>query len=159
MLPALSPILLPSPRPMFVSGPAPKRSAAGDGIENLEGGGVSGRIVTPEYGSTIGGRRETGGERANEACLDRRGGQPGKQRLTRNSDEDRQAVVLQRGKIGQGREILRPAFAETDAWIENDTCGGNAGGFRKSQRSIEEAADVRDYVEVWINAVAIVHQD
>ena len=31
-----------------------------------------GRIVNPEYGSTVGGRREIGGERANEACLDRR---------------------------------------------------------------------------------------
>src|SRR6202047_5582605 len=138
MLPALSPILLPSPRPVFVSGPAPKRSAARDGIETLEGGGGFGRIVNPEYGGTVGGRREIGGERANEACLDRHGGKPGKQRSTRNSDEDRQAVVLQRGKIGQGREILRPAFAETDAGIEYDTCGGNTSGFRKTQRSIEE---------------------
>src|ERR1700731_4941704 len=111
MLPGLSPILLPSPRPVLFSGPAPKRSAAGDGIENLEGGGVFGRIVNPEYGGAVGRRREIGGERANEACLDRRGGKLGKQRLTRNPDEDRQAVVRPGGKVGQGREIFCQAFA------------------------------------------------
>src|ERR1700730_3340753 len=73
MLPALSPILLPNPRPVLVSGPVPKRSA-GDGIETLEGGGVFGHIVNPQYGGTVGGRREIGAERADEACLDRRGG-------------------------------------------------------------------------------------
>src|ERR1700731_1861229 len=119
MLSALSPILLPSPRPVLVSGPAPRRSAAGDGIENLEGGGVFGRIVNPEYGGTVGGPREIGGEGANEACLGRRGGMFSEQRLTRNPDEDRQAVVLQRGKIGQCGEILHSALAETDAGIEN----------------------------------------
>src|ERR1700730_8642883 len=159
MLPALSPILLPSPRPVLVSGPVPKRSAAGDGIENLKGGGVFGRIVNSEYGSAVGGRREIGGERANEVFIDRRDGMFSEQRLTRNPDEDWQAVVLQRGKTGQGGEILRSAFAKTDSGIENDTCGGNMTGFRKTQRSIEEAADVRNDVEVWINAVAIVHQD
>src|ERR1700730_6745017 len=133
MLPALSPILLPSPRPVFVSGPAPKRSAARDGIENLEGGGVFGRIVNPEYGGAVGRRREIGGERANEACLDRRGGKLGKQRLTRNPDEDRQAEVRQRGKIRQGREILRPAFAEADAGIENEARGRNTRAAGKTQ--------------------------
>ena len=90
-----------------------------------------GHIVNSEYGGAIGGRREIGGERANEACLDRR--EPGKQRLTRNPDEDRQAVVLQRGKIGQGREILRPAFAETDAGIENEARAGNTCVARETQ--------------------------
>src|ERR1700730_18620530 len=159
MLPALSPILLPSPRPVFVSGPAPQRSAARDGIENLEGGGVFGRIVNPEYGGTIGGRREIGGERANEVFIDRRGGMFSEQRLTRNPDEDRQGVVLQRRKIGQGRKILRSAFAETDAGIENDTCGGDTSGFRKTQRTVEEPAHVRDDVEIGIDAGAIVHQN
>src|ERR1700730_12458731 len=159
MLPGLSPILLPSPRAVFVSGPAPKRSAADDGIEYLEGGGVFGRIVNPENRGAVGGRREIGGKRANKGFIDRRGGMFSEQRLTRNPDEDRQAVVLQRGKIGQGGEILRPALAETDAGIENDTCAGNTSGFRNTQRLIEEAAHVRDDVKVGIDAVAIVHQD
>src|SRR5579885_2344157 len=53
MLPGLSPILLPNARPASVSRQSPKSSSAGNGIEDLESGGMLGRIVHPENRNAI----------------------------------------------------------------------------------------------------------
>ena len=50
------------------------------------------------------------------------------------------------GEACENLEVLFLAFAEADAWIDNDTIGGDTGGFGDIEGSTKEEFDLGDDV-------------
>src|SRR5579885_965690 len=159
MLPGLSPILLPNARPASVSRQSPKSSSAGNGIEDLESGGMLGRIVHPENRNAIENRRKICRNGADEGEVTRRRAAFGQERFPRNADENWELIILQLGKIAQGCKILRAAFAKADPGVENEMCARDACLLGKTERTVEKAAHIREDIDLRLDRRAIVHDD
>src|SRR5947209_1274783 len=106
---ARSPILLPRLSPI---GTARIASGIGDGIEHGEDGAVLRRIVNAEDFGAIHCRDEIGGDGADETPLDARAEQRAENGLSRNADEDRQAILTKLPRCRERGQVLLLCFAE-----------------------------------------------